>query len=113
MAASTERNEVPLAFVVQDRFGHDGTGGVARTEKENVVVWHRGSYAQHHEPQHGADAVVFVAVFGLTAYTLTLAAALFTSYFVSSSDSSVWRVAASCTGEQHPSSFIAGEQHPD
>jgi hypothetical protein len=27
-----------LAFMVEDGFGHDGTGGIASAEKENIVA---------------------------------------------------------------------------
>jgi hypothetical protein len=67
------------------------------------------AYEQHLGPQQGADETV--ACFGLMAYTLTLAAAAFTSYFPNRSDSSSCKVVGG--GAKHVSSAIAGEQHPD
>jgi hypothetical protein len=37
MAPSTVSGEVRLAFVVENSLGHDGTGGIARAEKEHIV----------------------------------------------------------------------------
>lgn len=49
------------------------------------------------------------------AYTLTLAAAAFTSYLLRRYESSSWNVAVLVAGavEQHGPSTMAGEQQPD
>lgn len=38
MASGAVRAEVRCAFAIQDCFGHDGTRGLSRAEKQHVVV---------------------------------------------------------------------------
>lgn len=53
-AARAVGGEVGSAFLVQDGFGHDGAGGVAGAEKENVVVIvHDLNYPSRRWPPEG------------------------------------------------------------
>lgn len=102
--------------LVEERGGHLRPSGVVYTSKDHLEqVVSCSCYWQQPVAQLVAGTVVVVPALGLMAYTFTLAAAAFTSYLLSSPDSSACSVVESLFGAavQHEPPSIAGEQQPD